>query len=179
MNCQSQLVRLFLSSCYDDGFKTADKVECIGFLLRAVKGLYSAEPSNSCSILSDNSWDLIRSEKWNELWVRITISALIPDKNHQTAAKGFILFQVTSLLAGTEVELLWAEPTFLSHPGSSLRGSLMGSQHVKGLSYYHLRGILKDSKSRPLAILLGFFFFIVHGLSIITCCRINIIHLFQ
>lgn len=41
MNCQSQLVRLFLSSsCYDE-FKTADKVECIGFLLRAVKGLYS------------------------------------------------------------------------------------------------------------------------------------------
>lgn len=55
MNCQSQLVRLFLSSCCNDEFKTADKVECIGFLLRAVKGLYSAEPSNSCSILSDNS----------------------------------------------------------------------------------------------------------------------------
>lgn len=38
----------------------------------------------------------------------------------------------------------------------------MGSQHVKGLSYYHLRGILKDSKSRPLAILLGFFFFLLY-----------------
>ena len=63
-------------------------------------------------------------------------------------------------------------------PGSSLRASLMGSQHGKGLSHYHLRGILKDSKSPPLAPLLGFFFFIVHGLSIITCCRINIIHLF-
>lgn len=62
-------------------------------------------------------------------------------------------------------------------PGSSLRASLMGSQHGKGLSHYHLRGILKDSKSPPLAPLLGFFFFIVHGLSIITCCRINIIHL--
>lgn len=159
MNCQSQLVRLFLSSCCDDEFKTADKVECIGFLLRAVKGLYSAEPSNSCSILSDNSWDLIRSEKWNELWLWIRISALIPDKNHQTAAKGFILFQVTSLLAGTEVELLWADPTFTSHPGSGPRVSLMGSQHGEGLSHYRLRGILKDSKSRPLAVLLGFFFY--------------------
>lgn len=157
MNCQSQLVRLFLSSsCYDE-FKTADKVECIGFLLRAVKGLYSAEPRNSCSILSDNSWDLIRSEKWNELWLWTRISTLIPDKNHQTAAQGFILFQVTSLLASTEAELLSAAPTFPSHPGSSLRGSLTGSQHGKGLSYYHLRGILKDSKSRPLATLFGFF----------------------
>ena len=44
-------------------------------------------------------------------------------------------------------------------PGSSLRASLMGSQHGKGLSHYHLRGILKDSKSPPLAPLLGFFFF--------------------
>ena len=126
MNCQSQLVRLFLSSCCDDEFKTADKVECIGFLLRAVKGLYSAEPRNSCSILSDNSWDLIRSEKWNELWLWIRISTLIPDKNHQTAAEGFILFQVTSLLASTEVELLSAAPTFLFHPGVKSEGQLDG-----------------------------------------------------
>lgn len=124
MNCQSQLVRLFLSSCCDDEFKTADKVECIGFLLRAVKGLYSAEPSNSCSILSDNSWDLIRSEKWNELWLGIRISTLIPDKNHQTAWKGFILFQVTSLLASTEVELLWTELTFPFHPRVKSEGQL-------------------------------------------------------
>lgn len=39
----------------------------------------------------------------------------------------------------------------------------MGSQHVKGLSYYHLRGILKDSESQPLAILLGFFFLLYMG----------------
>lgn len=162
MNCQSQLVRLFLSSCCDDEFKTADKVECIGFLLRAVKGLYSAEPRNSCSILSDNSWDLIRSEKWNELWLWIRISTLIPDKNHHTAAEGFILFQVTSLLASTEVELLSAVPSFPFHPGSSLKGSLMGSQHGKGLSYYHLRGILKDSKSWPVALRLRFFFFLLY-----------------
>lgn len=63
MNCQSRLARLFLSSRCDGEFKTADKVQCIGFLLRAVKGLYSAEPSNSCSILSDNSCDPIRSKK--------------------------------------------------------------------------------------------------------------------
>ena len=124
MNCQSQLVRLFLSSCCNDEFKTADKVECIGFLLRAVKGLYSAEPSNSCSILSDNSWDLIRSEKWNELWLWIRISTLIPDKNHQTAGKGFILFQVTSLLASTEAELLWTELTFPFHPRVKSEGLL-------------------------------------------------------
>lgn len=126
MNCQSRLVRLFLSSCCDDEFKTADKVECIGFLLRAVKGLYSAEPSNSCSILSDNSWDLIRSEKWNELWLGIRISTLIPDKNHQAAAAGFILFQVTSLLASTGAELLRAELTFLAHPRVKSEGQLDG-----------------------------------------------------
>lgn len=178
MNCQSQLVRLFLSSCCDDEFKTADKVECIGFLLRAVKGLYSAEPRNSCSILSDNSWDLIRSEKWNELWLWIRISTLIPDKNHQTAAEGFILFQVTPLLAAQKPNCSQQRRLPCFTPGSSLRASLMGSQHGKGLSHYHLRGILKDSKSPPLAPLLGFFFFfIVHGLSIIPCCRINIIHL--
>ena len=136
------------------------------------------EPRNSCSILSDNSWDLIRSEKWNELWLWIRISTLIPDKNHQTAAEGFILFQVTPLLAAQKPNCSQQRRLPCFTPGSSLRASLMGSQHGKGLSHYHLRGILKDSKSPPLAPLLGFFFFfIVHGLSIITCCRINIIHL--
>lgn len=124
MNCQSQLVRLFLSSCCDDEFKTADKVECIGFLLRAVKGLYSAEPSNSCSILSDNSWDLISTEKWNELWLWIRISTLIQDKNHQTAVESFILFQVTSLLARKEAELLWTELIFPFHLRVNPEGEL-------------------------------------------------------
>lgn len=43
MNCQSQSGRLFLSSCCDDEFKTADKVECIGFLLRAVEGGFTQQ----------------------------------------------------------------------------------------------------------------------------------------
>lgn len=160
MNCQSQLVRLFLSSCCDDAFKTADKVECIGFLLRAVKGLYSAEPSNSCSILSDNSWDPISAEKWNELWLQIRISTLSPDKNHQTAAEGFILLQVTSLLASTGAELLWAPWTCPPHPGVKPEDQhLMGSQHVKGLSYYLLRGVGEDSKSLLVLSGPGFFFF--------------------
>lgn len=178
MNCQSRLVRLFLSSCCGDEFKTADKVECIGFLLRAVKGLYSAEPSNSCSILSDNSWDPIRSEKWNELWLESGSRLLSQTKIIKRPPR--LLYYFRSLHYWLARELNCSEQGCLSRltPGSRLRGSLMGSQHGKGLSYYHLRGILKDSESQPLAILRGFFF-IVHGLSIITCCRINIIHLFQ
>lgn len=70
-----------------------------------------------------------------------------PGKNHLRGAQGFPLFQVTSLRPCTQDPIATnkAGPSCLTQ-GSNVRGSLM----CPGLSHYHLRGLLKGSKSLPL-----------------------------
>lgn len=72
MKCQSWLDQDYsyhlVEPPANDEIKTADKVERIGFLLRAggsalPLGRPEPLPVNGCSILSDNGGDLIRGEK--------------------------------------------------------------------------------------------------------------------
>lgn len=78
-------------------------------------------------------------------------TALIRVKIIRAGAEGFPLLRVTSLQRGTAspIEANKAALSCLTQ-GSSVRAGLIGPTTCPGLSYYHLRGMVKGSKSWPL-----------------------------
>ena len=147
MNCQSWLRQIIPiiqpPTPSDDEFKTADKVECIGFLLGAV-GCPVLRPFSPpvMAVQFDQIMPEISSEAKNEMNCD-SESRLpppppnpcsYPAENHPSAAEGFPLFQVTSLRRGGTrgpIAANKASPSCLTQ-GSSVRGSLIGLRRVQG-----------------------------------------------
>lgn len=74
-----------------------------------------------------------------------------PSKNHPRRGPGL------SIISGHFITALHTGPNcykqsrpFLSHPGVECEGQFDRLLTCPGLSHYHLRGLLKGSKSRPL-----------------------------
>lgn len=124
--------------------KTADEVERIGFSVR------SREPEPVMAVQFYQMAREISSEAKNEMNCdsESGSTALIRVKIILAGAEGFPLLRVTSLRRGTPspIEANKAALSCLTQ-GSSVRAGLIGPTTCPGLSYYHLRGMVKGSKS--------------------------------
>lgn len=136
MNCQSHLGRLFLSSCREGAneFKTADK-EGGGTCWISVSGrskeLYTL--SNGCSISSDNSWDPIGAEKWNEVWLHVQIAALV----RAGIIREELLLELRPLHYWSS--LVGTKSVILSHPEVKAEGQC--DWHAEGSFCYSFKGL--------------------------------------
>jgi hypothetical protein len=131
----------------NDEFKTADKVECIGFLLGGGRQRFAAWPGPSpLPVMAVQFYQIkeeISSEAKNEMNCdsESGYPALIPGKNHPSGAQGFPLFQVTSLRPCTQDPIATNKAgPFLPHPGVECEGQFDRCLTCPALSYYHLRG---------------------------------------
>ncbi len=98
------------------------------------KELYSL--SNGCSISSDNSWDLIGAEKWNELWLHIQIAALV----HAEIIREELLEEPSPLHYWSP--LVGTKTSFLSHPEVKSEGQFDGALTRRGVLLLQLKGLV-------------------------------------
>jgi len=159
MKCQSRLGQDYsyhlAQPLANDEFKTADKVECIGFLLGAVGSalpLGRPEPLPVMAVQFYQITEEISSEAKNEMNCDSKSGSLLLSQQ-KSSARGPGL----SIISGHFITALHTGPNcykqsrpFLSHPGVECEGQFDRLLTCPGLSYYHLRGFLKGSKSRPL-----------------------------
>lgn len=136
-------------------FKTADKVECIGFLLGAVGGALlpaRPEPPPVMAVQFYQITEEISSEAKNEMNCDFESGSLLLSRQ-KSSVRGPGL----SIISGHFITALHTGPNcykqsgpFLSHPGVECEGQFDRLLTCPGLSHYHLRGLLKGSKSHPL-----------------------------
>lgn len=139
----------------NDEFKTADKVECIGFLLKAVCSalpLGQLEPLPVMAVQFYQITEEISSEGKNEMNCDSESGSLLLSRQ-KSSVRGPGL----SIISGHFITALHTGPNcykqsrpFLSHPGVECEGQFDRLLTCPGLSHYHLRGLLKGSKSHPL-----------------------------
>lgn len=159
MKCQSWLGQDYsyhlAQAPANDEFKTADKVECIGFLLGAVDSallLGRLEPLPVMAVQFYQITEEISSEAKNEMNCDSESGSLLLSWQKSSA-----LGPGLSIISGHFITALHTRPNcckqsrpFLSHPEVECEGQFDRLLTCPGLSYYHLRGFLKGSKSHPL-----------------------------
>lgn len=189
MKCQSWLGQNYSYHLAEppanDEFKTADKVECIGFLLGAVGSalpLGRPEPLPVMAVQFYQITEEISSEAKNEMNCDSESGSLLLSQQ-KSSARGPGL----SIISGHFITALHTGPNcykqsrpFLSHPGVECEGQFDRLLTCPGLSHYHLRGLLKGSKSRPLVCYPFLPFCIMRGFIAHLISRgSEIIHLYQ
>lgn len=152
----------------NDEFKTADKVECIGFLLGADGGallLGLPEPLSVMAVQIYQITEEISSEAKNEMNCDSESGSLLLSQQ-KSSARGPGL----SIISGHFITALHTGPNcykqsgpFLSHPGVECEGQFDRLLTCPGLSHYHFRGLLKGSKSHPLVCYPFSTFYIMRG----------------
>lgn len=130
-------------------------MECIGFLLGAVGGALlpgRPEPPPVMAVQFYQITEEISSEAKNEMNCDFESGSLLLSRQ-KSSARGPGL----SIISGHFITALHTGPNcykqsgpFLSHPGVECEGQFDRLLTCPGLSHYHLRGLLKGSKSHPL-----------------------------